>query len=38
MSEINTYKYYVGGKFVTSTSGNLIDIDCPLIYLNVRTC
>lgn len=29
MSEINTYKYYVGGKFVTSTSGNLIDIDCP---------
>src|SRR5574341_1511610 len=29
MSEINTYKYYVGDKFVTSTSGNLIDIDCP---------
>lgn len=29
MSEINTYHYYVGGKFVASTSGNLIDIECP---------
>nr|WP_308780417.1 NADP-dependent glyceraldehyde-3-phosphate dehydrogenase [Lactococcus insecticola] len=26
---MTTYQYYVGGKFVNSTSGNLIDIECP---------
>ena len=29
MSEMTTYPYYVGGKFVTSTSGHLIEIICP---------
>ena len=29
MSEITNYKYYVGGQFVQSTSGNLIEIICP---------
>ena len=29
MSEMTTYPYYVGGKFVRSTSGHLIEIICP---------